>query len=41
MPTVRRTASASSRSLVRPAVPGLNAITTARQANGTAGSTYR
>ncbi len=40
-PTVRRTASASSRSPARPAVPGLNAMTAARQANGTAGSTYR
>ena len=40
-PTVRRTAFTSSRSPARPAVPGLNAMTAARQANGTAGSTYR
>ena len=40
-PTVRRTASASRRSPAPPAVPGLNAMTAARQANGTAGSTYR
>ena len=39
--TVRRTASASRRSPARPAVPGLNAMIAARQANGTAGSTYR
>ena len=40
-PAVRRTASASRRSQSPPAVPGLNAMTAARQANGTAGSTYR